>query len=240
MTSSMYAAGKQRSGTRDSKDRYETPKEITLALLDHEEFSDDVLEPACGTGRIVRALDSRGHSVTSFDLCEDGINFLDYKDQHANVVTNPPFMNDLHMKFVEHAYQNVATEKVSMLVPLTFLTTEKRYKFFQRVMPSRVLIIPNRIRFYRPVEDVIAYELEKATAFALDGDFEKYKKHEQAAAKLEADFAAGKFEPCGGVRIPSQTFNHCWITWDIGSNPEHPELHFLAPIPEQDEVDDLI
>lgn len=240
MTNSLYAAGETRTGTRDSKDRYETPREITLGLLDNEEFSGDVLEPACGTRRIVRALDSRGFDVTAFDLHEDGVSFLDYTDQHENVITNPPFMNDLHMKFVEHAVSNVATDKVAMLVPLTFLTTEKRYKFFQRFMPSRVLIIPNRIRFYRPAEDVIAYERDKAEAFALDGEFTKAEKHEATADQLERDLAAGKFEPCGGIRIPSQTFNHCWITWKVGHAPKTPELVFLPPIAEQDEADDMI
>jgi len=105
MTNSMYAAGETRTGTRDSKDRYETPREITMALLDHlgiPRFS-DVLEPACGTGRIVRALQSREMDVTAFDLHEDGLSFLDYEGQHGRVITNPPFMNDLHMKFVQHA-----------------------------------------------------------------------------------------------------------------------------------------
>lgn len=242
MTNNMYAAGETRTGTRDSKDRYETPREITLALLEQlgiPKYS-DVLEPACGTGRIVRALQSHDLDVTAFDLHEDGVSFLDYHEQHGRVITNPPFMNDLHMKFVQHAVDNVATVGVSMLVPLTFLTTEKRYKFFQNYMPSQVLIIPNRIRFYRPVEDVIEYELQKAENFALDGEFEKAEKHEAAAAKLVQDNAAGVFEPCGGIRIPSQTFNHCWINWEIGRAPKTPELVFMPPIPEQDEMDDLI
>lgn len=238
--SSMYAAGESRTGTRDSKDRYETPGEIVTALLEREAHSEDVLEPACGTGRVVRALEGRGHDVTSFDLHEDGLDFLDYDSSHANVLTNPPFMNDLHMKFAEHAYRNVATEKVSLLVPLTFLTTEKRYKFFQRMMPTSVWIIPNRIRFYRPVPDVLAYLEDKAVAEADKGNWTKMEALQKEHADLATRFAFGEFEPHGGIRIPSQTFNHCWITWTVGQEPDHPALQFMPPIPEEDEGLDLI
>lgn len=240
MTNSMYAAGATRTGTRDSKDRYETPGEIVTALLEREAHSEDVLEPACGTGRVVRALEGRGHDVTAFDLHEDGLDFLDYDSAHANVVTNPPFMNDLHMKFAEHAYRNVATEKVSLLVPLTFLTTEKRFKFFQRMMPTSVWIIPNRIRFYRPVEDVLLYLEDQMVAAADDGKWDKATKLQTEIDVLTKRRDDGEFEPHGGVRIPSQTFNHCWITWTVGEEPEHPALRFMPPIPEEEEGLDLI
>ena len=98
-------------------DLYETPAEATHALLRAERLPQNLWEPACGPGAIVRVLRGAGHKVVGTDLVDYGSPDQDHGgwdfllerklpklakgDNVEAIVTNPPFK--LAGEFVEHA-----------------------------------------------------------------------------------------------------------------------------------------
>lgn len=155
MTNSYYANGVVREGIRDSFDRYETPQEVTEVFLEHHSLDKKlkIVDPACGKNkRILKALKVKGYeNISGSDLYYDGKDFLNSDEKCDVIITNPPYKNNLHLKFVQHGL-NLANA-VIMLVPITFLTTEKRYNFFKENKPAEIFIIPNRIRWYTEKEN---------------------------------------------------------------------------------------
>lgn len=144
---------------RDDKDRYETPHEVTTALLarfGHLFEAERAVDPCCGTGRILRSLRRCGFDAAGTDLEEDGLDFLstDYADHAhdecltgADCVTNPPYR--LASQFVDRALE-LFDGRVAMLLPADFLWSEARRDWLDRAArPQHVLVIPWRIKFFR-------------------------------------------------------------------------------------------
>lgn len=141
-------AGKPK-GKRRKLDNYETPSPHTFQLTDVVKFKGPIREPACGSGRMVRALRSAtGLKVTGSDL-RDGHDFLKAtKPWPGDIVTNPPYGNGAADAFVNHALK-LADGRVAMLMELKYLTGDKRAKnLFRKCKPDVVIIIPERIYFY--------------------------------------------------------------------------------------------
>jgi len=122
-------------------DTYMTPIDAVYPLLDVEVFSDDVLEPCCGEGAISKVLEKSGFNVKSFDIRRDetiygdiGVDFLNYKGQHDNIITNPPYM--IAEAFARHCL-STATKRVALLLKLTFLESLRRKDFFKTHPPAR-------------------------------------------------------------------------------------------------------
>lgn len=157
------------SGTaRDDKDRYETPDEVTEALLRRfghlldgrdeagEATTRRVVDPCCGTKRVVRCAARLGYEASGTDLEEDGLDFLtgDYADHahdecltDAACLTNPPYKHA--RQFVERALE-LFSGPVMMLLPADFLWSEDRCDWLSGPgRPQHVLIIPWRIKFFR-------------------------------------------------------------------------------------------
>jgi hypothetical protein len=110
-------------GQRRKSDLYETPLSITRQLLDFESFSGTILEPAQGNGAIVKVLRANGWGpITCYDVEKD---FLKERRRFENVVTNPPY--SLAQEFILKA-KEVATEKIAMLLPLSYLHGVERYR----------------------------------------------------------------------------------------------------------------
>ncbi|MEM7047053.1 MAG: hypothetical protein AAF442_05310 [Pseudomonadota bacterium] len=134
-------------------DFFPTPAWATRALLEVEEFTGTILEPACGDGAMVTELRAAGHEVIARDLFdhgfgERGINFLECRESHPNVVTNPPY--NRAETFVHKALA-VARRKVAFLLRLAFLEGEGRWKRVYRIHPpARVWVFSGRVTFSRP------------------------------------------------------------------------------------------
>jgi len=90
---------------RQPKDHYVTPGWVTRALVPHmSKYSARIWEPACGSGKMVSALRSKGFMVVKFTDIDTASNFLlwDEAAPPINViVTNPPYK--LAQQFIEHA-----------------------------------------------------------------------------------------------------------------------------------------
>lgn len=147
--------GNPDNANRAEDDFYTTPAVAVERLLEVEQFSGQIYEPACGTGSISRVLEQRfgEHRVFSSDLIDRGfgvvgVDFLQGEagGGFANVITNPPF--SLAQQFAERALQE-ARHKVALLLRLQFLEGAKRKAFFERTPLARVWVFSGRISCHR-------------------------------------------------------------------------------------------
>lgn len=117
---------------RQERDLYETPEWVTLALAPH--LPGDgwaIWEPACGSGKMVRALEScgRGYTVTGTDI-EDGSDFmLTPMPGHTHaIVTNPPYL--LAEDFIDRAMTLARARFFAMLLRTDYDHAKTRRPFF--------------------------------------------------------------------------------------------------------------
>jgi len=90
-------------------DHYETEEWVTEVLLRHESFS-KVWEPAVGKGKMANVFKKHGVDVYGSDILDYGFGY-DIADfllawgnpDQRDIVTNPPFAEDLADQFIEHA-----------------------------------------------------------------------------------------------------------------------------------------
>jgi hypothetical protein len=74
-------------------DQYETPTWVTRALIPHlPQFTGKVWEPACGSGKMVAALQQAGFDVAGSDITR-GVDFLGQAPETgvSAIITNPPY-----------------------------------------------------------------------------------------------------------------------------------------------------
>lgn len=136
---------------RKERDLYETPAWATEALLPHlpQLVGRNILEPACGSGKMVRALEGRGLHVTGFDI-EDGRDFLQCIATFASaVVTNPPYV--LAREFCEHAIELMkpASGLVAMLLRTDFDHAKTRQHLFSGCPQfAKKVVLTKRIQWF--------------------------------------------------------------------------------------------
>lgn len=123
---SCHGASNHSDTEREVNDYYATPPSAVEMLLKIEDFSEIIIEPACGQGHIAEVLKENGHRVLATDLIDRGygIGGVDFFEMHlpmdADIITNPPY--SLAKEFVEHAMDLVTDgHKVAMFLKLTFL-----------------------------------------------------------------------------------------------------------------------
>lgn len=141
---------------RDELDFYVEPAWCVDLLLDNEVFIDDCLDPACGLRTIVSTVRKRGITCWCSDIVErlpntnendlEPDNFLEYTldPYHSvpNIICNPPFK--YAVPFCLRALE-VTRHKVAMLLPLSFLASQKRKaELFDPHPPARVYVLSRR------------------------------------------------------------------------------------------------
>ena len=148
---SVIGASNHSLTERANRDFYATPEEATEQLLQLEQFSHKVWEPACGLGHISKVLESHGYEVISTDIehrdfGEGGIDFLkcEEKDVDVDLITNPPYK--YAQEFVEKAMEVVTDgHKVAMFLKLTFLEGKNRRRMFEKYPPRVVYVSTSRL-----------------------------------------------------------------------------------------------
>lgn len=145
--SNYFANIESSDGQRDVNDQYETPHSITEALCNHVVFHPTVFEPACGTGRVVRALAAEGYAVTAKDI-QTGNDFLEVLKWHGSIVTNPPYHKGLAEAFIRHAL-SLTDQPCAFLVRTGFLNSQRRCRLFHEHPPTTVLYVSPRIKFFK-------------------------------------------------------------------------------------------
>ena len=118
---------------REQHDYYATDPKAVELLLELEQFSPVIWEPACGEGHISKVLQAHGHEVISTDLVYRGFGDpepLDFLTEtlegfEGDIITNPPY--SMGLEFVQKALESVRPGgKVAMFLKVQFLEGQKR------------------------------------------------------------------------------------------------------------------
>lgn len=139
--------------SRAELDLYTTPPDAVISLLEHESFSKNVWECACGLGHISDVLASKGYNVYSTDIKNygyakqhDTFDFLNCdKSFNGDIVTNPPYK--MALPFVKKALQFIPNgNRVAMLLRIQFLEGQERHLFFVDNPPAKIYVFSKRIQ----------------------------------------------------------------------------------------------
>jgi hypothetical protein len=131
-------------------DQYETPEWVTRALLPHiPDGIDTILEPACGSGKMARALKESGYVITASDI-QGGVDFFTVDKQTTDaIITNPPY--SCATSFIEHAL-NITKERsgtVAMLLRTDFdHAKSRRHLFADHDAFTKKLVLTKRIQWF--------------------------------------------------------------------------------------------
>ena len=146
---------------RQCEDFYATDPKAAELLLEVEQLSHKIWEPACGKGHLAEVFRKAGHEVRSTDLVDRGYgeqkDFLFFNDEEwdGDIVTNPPYK--FAKEFVYKALDCIGGgRKVCMFLKLQFLEGKERRKLYDEYPPKVVYVFSSRINC------------------AMNGDFEKY------------------------------------------------------------------
>ena len=136
---------------REKNDYYATHPRAMEDLLQRENFSKNIWEPACGEGNLSEILKKHGHNVYSTDLIDRGyqddvLDFLQSSIQFdGDIITNPPFKytNQFILKSLESVPMG---GKVAMFLKLNYLSGKQRYRdIYSKFPPYRVYVYSGRI-----------------------------------------------------------------------------------------------
>jgi hypothetical protein len=136
---------------RKERDCYETPEWVTEALIPHiPKRVKRIWEPACGSGKMMRALQAGGFKVDGTDIVL-GTDFLGYTRAPAfllcdAIITNPPY--ELATEFIDHALE-LASGVVAMLLRTDFdHARSRRHLFGECSAFSKKLVLTRRIKWF--------------------------------------------------------------------------------------------
>jgi len=135
---------------REVNDYYATSPVAIDYLLEVEDFSDLILEPACGEGHLSKRLEEFGKRVVSTDLIDRGfgIGGIDFfKDElifGGDIITNPPYR--FAKEFIQKSLETVHSgAKVAMFLRIQFLESKGRYEFFKNNPPKKIYVFSGRM-----------------------------------------------------------------------------------------------
>lgn len=136
---------------RNSTDFYPTPPAVTIALIEFLGLKGKTIwEPACGAGHMADAILETGNNVIATELNYQGygtpdVDFLKAPLVECDwIITNPPF------KYAEQFIDRCIEHKkpFAMLLKSQYWHSAKRYKLFQKHIPSFVLPLTWRPDFH--------------------------------------------------------------------------------------------
>lgn len=138
---------------RAENDWYCDDPSATEALLLVERFPGSSWDPACGRGTIPETMRAAGLRCFASDLVDRGYAYdsrLDFLADEPDgfgtdvdhIISNPPFK--LAREFIDKAL-TIASHKVAMLLPLTFLEGQRKAPWLKSVPLARVHVFSWRI-----------------------------------------------------------------------------------------------
>lgn len=143
-----------RGALRKKSDFYPTPLEAFLPLIPFLPAKAKIWEPACGDGRLIKAMRDAGLDADGDDLLSSGqYDFLEDSTRRECIVTNPPF--SLAKEFIEQACK--LSDSVFMLLRLNFMGSQKRFNFWNLHKPSGIYVLSERPDFTGEGGDACEY-----------------------------------------------------------------------------------
>ncbi|MGX7096409.1 hypothetical protein ACWOBL_06090 [Gemella bergeri] len=142
------AASNHSKREREQNDYYATEPKAMHLLLEKENFSNLILEPACGEGHLSKVLMEYGYDVISEDLIDRGYggvrDFFERSAWLGDIITNPPYK--IALEFLKHALNIIpAGNKVAMFLKIQFLEGKLRKKFFEANPPKVIYVSSSRL-----------------------------------------------------------------------------------------------
>lgn len=132
---------------RPKADLYQTPPEVTQALIDFLVIDDPIWECACGEGMMTDVFIANGYDVISTDLHdygygEAGVDFTKQTDaRNAEwIITNPPF--SLSAEFISKGIEFLKANEVrgmALLLKSQYWHARKRIDLFNMWPPMYIL-----------------------------------------------------------------------------------------------------
>lgn len=140
-----------KTSEREKNDYYATDPKAMEDLLQRENFSKNIWEPACGEGNLSEVLKKHGHNVYSTDLIDRGyqddvLDFLQSSIQFdGDIITNPPFKYT--SQFILKSLESVPMGgKVAMFLKLNYLPGKARYRdIYSKFPPYRVYVYSGKM-----------------------------------------------------------------------------------------------
>lgn len=136
---------------REKRDFYATDPIALEKLLQKETFS-NVWECADGMGHLCNVLKKYNilskHSDIVYRGCGEVIDFLKYNGKwDGDIITNPPYKYSV--EFVYKALEIIEEgNRIAMLFPQRYLSSQKRYKLFITYPPQYVYAFGKRVSCY--------------------------------------------------------------------------------------------
>lgn len=155
-----------RSSVRRPYDLYETPEECTQSIIPYLGYPRSILEPAAGSGAIIRVLKRhlpeftyRAIDINIFPpLITTSQDFLTLEPDPSFdlVLGNPPY--SLAEEFCKRSmlWRKDVSSRVCMLLRLNFLESQKRAVWLRENTPS-VYVLPKRPSFTGKGTDATGY-----------------------------------------------------------------------------------
>ncbi len=139
---------------RKERDLYETPEWVTAALTPHLPRDAGIWEPACGSGKMVRALKDKGCRVAKMTDIETGADFFAWDraaPEVGAIVTNPPY--EKAAEFIKHALDLMRERAgfVCMLLRTDFdHAASRKHLFGSQPSFAKKLVLTKRIVWFEP------------------------------------------------------------------------------------------
>lgn len=203
---------------RMDREFYPTPAWVVGALAEHVALTDmTIWEPACGDGRMSKAIFDSGAAMT---LCSDiepqgmgdKFDFVSddrspFFDEFDGIITNPPYgpRGKLAEAFIESGLRRVPPRGIlALLLPNDFDSAVTRSKWFgANPYFSAKICLTKRIKWFdRPVKCRVC-----------DG----------TGRVSENVFACGSCQGTGGKTVGPKE-NHAWFIWERSARPSPPRL----------------
>lgn len=149
-------------------DLYETPAWVIDALAEHVNLTGlSVWEPACGSGKMVRAMESAGAHVTGTDLTDyatdSQVDVFDFTGPDCegtrqfyfdSIITNPPYgpQGRTATAFIERGLERIpAGGMLAMLLPVDFDSAKTRARMFgDNPAFAAKIVLRRRIAWFEP------------------------------------------------------------------------------------------
>jgi hypothetical protein len=154
---------------RAEHDYYATDPKALRLLLEVEDFTGPIWEPACGGGHLSEVLKERGYHVYSSDLIDRGYGeeYIDFLSTNrrwkGDIITNPPYK--YAKDFIIKALNSIEIgNRVCMFLRLQFLEGIDRGKLYAEFPPKFVYV--SRSRIGCPRNGDFNYDYAKAVAYS--------------------------------------------------------------------------
>lgn len=168
MTNRPAGGARSKRHERSPLDYYVEPPRAVEQLFHAIDFGQDLIwDGCCGRGTVLEVAERYGHEVFGSDLQWRGhqyqwvqadilkiaylppvINAAMRRGLQLSYVSNPPYgyAEDIAEKIMRHVLTTFPVRRAAFLVPIAFLASERRHRFFTRDhRPSHICVHSDRI-----------------------------------------------------------------------------------------------